>query len=281
MSRRFMCFPGFKEKAVTFSYDDGVRQDKRLIDIFRKNGLKGTFNLNGGLFNSQRDDEFKGRMTKEEALELYLPLGQEVAIHGYQHLSLAELEDCVATNDVISDSKELETLFGCVIKGMAYANGSYDDNTVEILKKCGVSYARTTVSTGKFDLPKDWLKIYPTCHHSEPRLMELAKEFVNSPPKKRPWSDAPRLFYLWGHSYEFDQKDNWNVIEEFAKYIGGRAEIWYATNGEIYEYIQAYDRLEFSADGSLVYNPSNVDVYIEDWQGKRIVPAGKTVRMAK
>ena len=50
MSRAFMRFPDFKPKALTVSYDDGVRQDKRLIEILQKYGLKRTFNLNSGLF---------------------------------------------------------------------------------------------------------------------------------------------------------------------------------------------------------------------------------------
>ena len=46
----FMRFPGGKKKALTLSYDDGVEQDIRLIDIMKKNGLKGTFNLNSGCY---------------------------------------------------------------------------------------------------------------------------------------------------------------------------------------------------------------------------------------
>ena len=42
-----MLFPEAKTKALTFSYDDCLEQDIRLMEIFNKNGLKGTFNLNG------------------------------------------------------------------------------------------------------------------------------------------------------------------------------------------------------------------------------------------
>jgi peptidoglycan/xylan/chitin deacetylase (PgdA/CDA1 family) len=35
-----------KKKALTFSYDDGVLQDIRLIELFNKYGMKATFNLN-------------------------------------------------------------------------------------------------------------------------------------------------------------------------------------------------------------------------------------------
>ncbi len=96
-----------------------------------------------------------------------------------------------------------------------------------------------------------------TCHHNHPRLMELADEFLHQPDN----SGRPRLFYLWGHSYEFEQNDNWQVIEEFAAYMGGREDVWYATNIELYDYVRAYERLIFGAADKRVYNPSCVDVY--------------------
>lgn len=275
----YVRFPQFKSKAVTLSYDDCVRQDKRLIAIMQKHGLKGTFNVNGGKFAESFDGvTTKGNMTVEEALELYNSSGMEVAVHGYKHLSLAEVDSAIALNDVIEDRKTLEKVFGRVVKGMAYANGSYDDDVVEMLKKCGISYARTTVATGKFDLPTDRLRLKPTCKHTDPRLMDLAKEFVEKS-FPYPWYQPAQLFYLWGHSFEFDNDGNWNVIEEFAEYVGGRDDIWYATNGEIFEYLQAIERLNFSVDASFVNNPSAIDAYIY-WYGKEVlIPAGKTVRL--
>ena len=107
--------------------------------------------------------------------------------------------------------------------------------------------------------------------------MELAKTFVEAEPARNLWYDKPMLFYLWGHSYEFDDRDNWNVIEEFAEYVGGREDIWYATNGEIYDYVKAFERLRYSVAGTFVQNPSALDVYL-CWRGKNVlVPAGKTV----
>ena len=281
MDRQFLRFPGFKQKAVTLSYDDGVRQDKRLISIMVKNGLKGTFNLNAGLFNSVRDFEDKGRMTVEEALDLYYPNGMEVAAHGYKHLSLAKVDTAIAINDIIKDRIELEKLFGGIIKGMAYANGSYNDEVVDLLDKCGINYCRTVVSTGKFDLPTNWLKLPATCHHNHADLMKFAEDFVNIGKGRHFWYDPPHLFYLWGHSYEFDTNNNWDVIEKFAEYIGGREDIWYATNGEIFEYVTAFDRLEYSAGETFVRNPSALDVYISYKDRKYVVPAGKTINIEK
>lgn len=50
---KYMRFPDGKCKAATFSYDDGVKADIKLIKIFDKYGVKGTFNLNSILFDCE------------------------------------------------------------------------------------------------------------------------------------------------------------------------------------------------------------------------------------
>ena len=276
MIRTQMRFPGFKEKAVTLSYDDGATYDKRLVQIMQKNGLKGTFNVNSGLF----PQESGWHMTAEEALDLYTGAGMEVAVHGQFHLSLANVDSAVAANDVLQDRLALEKLFGCIVKGMAYANGSYDDNVVDILKMCGIEYARTVVETESFELPTDWLRLYSTCHHNNPKLLELVKAFLEAKPDPlRHQKYTPKLFYLWGHSYEFDRDNNWNVIEEFAEAIGNREGIWYATNGEVYAYVKAFDSLRWAADGKTVHNPSGLDVCICCNKKDYLVKSGAMIKL--
>ena len=50
MANLFLRFPGGKIKTLTLSYDDGVEQDEKLVDLMVKYGLKGTFNLNSGVY---------------------------------------------------------------------------------------------------------------------------------------------------------------------------------------------------------------------------------------
>lgn len=283
MNKVYVRFPGFKLKAVTLSYDDGVRQDKRLISIMQKHGLKGTFNLDAGLLSNTYEGIEQGRMSKQEILDLYLPSGMEVAIHGFRHFSLSKVDTNLAINDIVCDRKELEKLFGRVIVGMAYANGAYNEEVINLLKAIGIRWARITGQNEKFDLPANWMEWQGTCHHNNPRLMDLAKEFLELKEKNYYWGRKLQLFYLWGHSYEFDNNDNWGVFEKFAEYIGNKEDVWYATNGEIFKYLQACDRLEFSMDGSFVHNPSSIDVYIDFEyinQKCRMIPAGKTIRMS-
>lgn len=275
MSRIFMRFPDFKRKAVTLSYDDGVIFDEQLINIMGKNGLKGTFNISTGRFN----EENPRILTKENAIKLYTESGNEIAVHGKYHLSLADVSPAMAVDDVLKDRQALEEWFDKIVIGMAYANGSFDDNVMEIVKKCGIEYARTTVSTEKFDIPENWLMMPATCHHKNPRLMELAKQFIESPEPKYYWSKKPQLFYLWGHSYEFNDEDNWGIIEEFAEYMGNRDDVWYATNGEIYSYVKAYDSLIWGADGKRVYNPSALNIFINYYEKEYVIHSGDYVKI--
>ncbi len=272
MRYAMMRFPNFLSKALTLSYDDGVIYDEKLISIMDKYGLKGTFNLNSGLFGCDAR-----HLPREQVLALYKDSAHEVAIHGAKHLNLPAVSAGEAVADVIGDRIALEQMFSRTITGMAYPFGTYDDRVVAMLEACGVSYARTVISTERFDIPTDWLRLPATCHHANPRLMELAEEFAAYCPAKNARRQPPKLFYLWGHSYEFNDHDNWHIIEDFAKKLGGRDDIWYATNIEVYRYVKAFEALERSADGSMIYNPTATDVYLNLDGEEILVPAGKTV----
>lgn len=256
MARIYMRFPKGKALAVTLSYDDGVKQDRRLIEIMKKHELKGTFNLNSGFYASEGEESL--RLSRSSAIELYKNSGMEVAVHSVTHPYLAMLPANLCTQEVLRDRANLEEDYDVIVRGMAYPNNSCNDDVVASLKQCGIAYARTTWSTAGFGIPEEWLRLRPTCHHNDPKLMKLAHSFVEDGKY-----GAPALFYLWGHSYEFDNDDNWSVIEEFAEYIGNRKEIWYATNIEIYDYVTAYQQLIFSMNEKKVYNPTNMVVYFQ------------------
>ena len=262
----YMRYPGFLNKALTLSYDDGVPADLRLMEILDKYGIKATFNINSGLFGCG------SRLPEETIKEKYVASAHEIAVHGYKHLAPSALPAPALIMEFLEDRKNLERLTGAPVTGMAYAYGDLDDRVVSLLGDCGITYARTTTSTRGFGLPTDPLRWDPTCHHNEPRLMELAKRFAED--DSLSYRGEPLLFYLWGHSYEFDEKhnNNWEVIEEFAAYIGGREDIWFATNGEVWNYVAAYRALIFSVDGDTVYNPTATDVYLH-MNGKDIVAA--------
>lgn len=224
-----MTFPEGKMKAVTFSYDDGIEQDKRLIEIFNKYRLKCTFNLNSGIQSGANCNVSNGvvirRLNMAEIKRLYA--GHEVAVHTLTHPHLEKLDMATIENEISVDKDNLERIFGNRVIGMAYPYGTYDQRVVDIIGKIGIKYARTVCSSGSFDMPTDFLRLKPTCHHSDEKLFDLAEEFIALKP------DEPKLFYIWGHSFEFDLEDNWDLIEKFCSMISGKDDIFYGTNSQV------------------------------------------------
>ena len=260
-TRLNMRFPGERVKAVTLSYDDQSEQDIRLIDILNENKMKGTFNISTGMYSPEgktfREGAVCRRMTRQRSIELYKNSPHEVAVHGYSHPYLTQMPSSAVTREVFSDRLNLEADFETDVRGMAYPFGdySYSEEVANALRATGIVYSRLTSATKKFRLPSDWLRWNPTCKHTEPELMALAERFVGDTNNKE-----PLLFYLWGHSFEFESDNNWSVIEDFCRYMGNREDIWYATNIEIYDYVKAYERLIWTADMRRVYNPSAIPV---------------------
>ncbi len=223
-----------KMKALTFSYDDGVTQDRRLIEIFNRYGLKATFNLNSCLLGKSGELEFgekrisHNKLRADEVKEAYR--GHEVAAHTLTHVMLTLQDDAEVVRQVGEDEKNLESITGGEVVGMAYpcSGASYDDRTARLIgENTGIRYARTNKSNFSFDLQKNLLLFAPTVHHTDfEKMFELGERFLNAEP------DKPQLFYIWGHSYEFDVDDSWDLFENFCKKISGHSDIFYGTNRE-------------------------------------------------
>ena len=168
----YTCFPEGKAKALTMSYDDGKIQDERLVEIFDKYGIKGTFNLNYGLI--ERDPS---RIAKDRIRELYK--NHEVATHCLVHPTIARCPLVEVAREILEDRKGLESLTGGLVRGPACPNGSDGEEIKQLCKRLGIAYGRVVGSRADYELPKDPLEWHPTCHHTDPELMKKAEYFVN------------------------------------------------------------------------------------------------------
>lgn len=231
-------------KAFTMSYDDGVFQDRRLIHLMNKYGIKSTFNINSGLiapaelgknWTEERPMRYHKnrvpsvRMIGDDLPELYR--GHEVAIHGVKHIRLNEASKEETIKELVDDKKALSEMFGYDIEGGAFAYGQTNEYAPEILKQAGIKYCRATGTTGNFDPWEDMYFYNGTAHHAAENLFDLAREFIELK------ADKPQIFYVWGHSYEFDfDEEMWERIEEFFKLISNHDDILYGTNIEVFKH---------------------------------------------
>ncbi|MBO5778669.1 MAG: polysaccharide deacetylase family protein [Clostridia bacterium] len=227
-------YPNGKLKAITLSFDDGVIQDRRLIEILNRYGLKGTFNLNSQLFNvtiqvgsTVRIDHTK--IDPSEVAPLYS--GHEVAVHTLTHPNLTTLSDEEIIRQVEEDRKNLSALCGYEVIGMAYPCGGVNNNdhvAAVIRENTGVQYSRTITSTYSYEQQENLYRFNPTIHVIDSRTEEICRAFLEAE------FDSPKLLYLWGHSYEFDFDNSWDRFEAICKLISGHDDIFYGTNREVF-----------------------------------------------
>ncbi len=225
-----------KLKAITFSYDDAVTQDIEFIELLNKYNLKATFNINSELLG------LKGMLIREnkrvshykvhpsDVKDLYD--GHEVAVHTLTHPKLPELEDAEIIRQVEQDRLNLSEMVGYEVVGMAYPGGGVnnDDRVAEIIKNnTGVKYCRTITCNDSFDLQDNLYRFNPSVYHLDfDKLMAMGEKFINMTP------DKPQIFYIWGHTYEFDYHSDYRVkFEEFLKLISNKKDIFYGTNKEV------------------------------------------------
>lgn len=265
---QYHIFPGGKRRALTFSYDDGSEGDIRLVELFNRYGVKGSFHLNAGRFIGADDG------TLIALRERYR--GHEISCHTVQHGWPARMPSVSLLREVLEDRAFLERVAGCPVVGMSYPSGSYSAEVINTLRAAGIVYSRTTRSTGSFPLPDDFLAWHPSCHHRD--AMALADKFLEDLDSQ--WRQP--LFYIWGHAHELRTEEDWAYMEALVARLAGNDKIWYATNLEIYEYMTAQRALRISVDETVFYNPTAIDVWVErDKREVFCIPAGQTVRREK
>ena len=224
-----------KMKAVTFSYDDGVTQDIRLVEILNRYNLKATFNLNSELLGKGGNLDILGKrishkkIKPSEVTSIYK--GHEIAAHTLTHPDMTEMSADEVIREVEQDRLNLSELSGTEVIGMAYPGRqpNYNSRIARIIEdSTGVKYARTTICSNDFSPQRDLYEFHPSVFHRDwEQLYKLAEKFIELDPK------SEKIFYIWGHSYEFDINDEWDKFEDFCKFISNRDDIFYGTDKEI------------------------------------------------
>ena len=273
-----MLFPEGKTKALILSYDDGRTEDRRLVKLMNKYNLIGTFHLNSNKFGTPN------YLNKDEIKDLFS--GHEVSVHSANHPNLPDISKIDLIYEILEDRKELERLVGYPVRGMAYPFGNTNDNVVTTINTLGIEYARTVADSYNFEIPKDFLRWHPTIH-------QFAKAYwePNQPEKDQ---KEMALFYktidaflqtkevalidIWGHSWEMGTDQNkWEETEKFFQQIANNQAIYYTTQINLVDYINAFRNLKFSVNKNWVTNPSALTIYLKINSKTYSIPSGSTI----
>ena len=141
-------------------------------------------------------------------------------------------DDAEVIRQVEEDRLHLSELAGYEVVGMAYPCGGVnnDDRVAKLIKEnTGVKYSRTITTTNSFEPQDNLFRFNPSVYHLNfDDMMRLGREFVELN------TETPKIFYIWGHSYEMDiGADFWLRLEAFFELISNKDDIFYGTNKEI------------------------------------------------
>ena len=245
-------------KYFTWNFDDGLEEDKELIKILRENKMGATFNLNSKLFGKKQMigrignlgikevplaeyDENKFsllkysihyRIPEDEIVDVYS--GFEIASHTAEHLNMTKLSGEDAKQQVETDKEILGKMFHTEIKGFAYPFGRSNKNTAEILKQCGIQYARTVGFAKDFTLPNNLWELPMTGWHIKKDTIDKVQQFIDME------SEEDQFFLMFAHGYEFDfntKESNFEKFKRICDMVAGREDVICCSTGEAIEKI--------------------------------------------
>ena len=266
------CYPGGYPKAFSLSYDDGVEQDARLVEILNRYGLKGTFNLNSQLML----DGFvwiheSGMPVRRLPLELALPLyaGHEIASHSMTHPFLHTLPEEEVFQQLWEDKRQLEELFGRPIAGFALPFTDYNDTIARCAEKCGFEYVRISQESGNFDPIQHRFYRRAGMFHLRPELGDFVKTFLNT-------NQELALCQIVGHSYDLDVADLWSEMENIFRLVSRNPDVICMTNLELVRYLDAMERAVIS-DYEII-NPTNMELWFRAGEQVLALRPGERIR---
>ena len=250
-------YPYGKKKAFNVTYDDGVLQDVRFVELLNKYKLKGTFNLNSLLMKN----EFQWthncglvvkRLKVDDVVSLYN--GHEVASHTKSHPFMEELSKEEVMHELSEDKANLEEIFGYEIKGFAVPFHYYSELIAECVKECGFEYGRISEESLSFVPQKDYYNWKATIFHSIDKLDNMINEFAET-------NQELALFQIVGHSYDLDVDKRWEHMENIFKLISENNDILPMTTIEIVEYFKAMENVEITDE--YIVNNSDRSLWFE------------------
>lgn len=248
-------YPGGKSKALNFSYDDGITQDVRFVELLNRYGLKGTFNLNSKLLLNGYEWVHECGMTierlpKDGITSVYE--GHEIASHTATHPMMETISEEQILEEMVSDRRALEDIFGREVAGFALPFSYHDERVYRCSKAAGFEYARISEESFGFSIPEDFYRWKGTFFHLRPEMESYVENFLST-------DQELALLHLVGHSYDLDVADMWERMEAVLRCLSEAKDVWSATHIEIVRYLRKMDQAVITE--KYVTNNSDADLW--------------------
>jgi peptidoglycan-N-acetylglucosamine deacetylase len=233
-----------KTAVLTTSWDDGHRYDVRLARMLKEHGLGATF------YVAPQNQEFAKQdlLTSQEIRDISRDF--EIGAHSMTHCRLPTISEQQAEKEIVESKAVLEQVTGREIKAFCYPGGAYTKVHVQLVKDAGYRYARTVaryaftvddpyeagtslhVYNHRFDL-------WQTARFAKFRPIKVLRYLEWDALARAMFDQVIKeggVYHLWGHSWEIDDHNDWERLENVFRYISANPKVKYVTNGELEAY---------------------------------------------
>lgn len=230
-------------KFITTSWDDGHPADKRLSALLAKYDLEATFYI------PRSNDEHPVMEEKEiEALSRHFEIGG----HTLHHVNLTRVPLPVAIHEIRGCFRWLQDITGKDPVSFCPPYGAYGQDSLDVIAAAGFRTIRTTelLSTRiAGTLLHTTLQAFPHSGFTYLKHLVLRRRFSNFVRWRRSGyaGDLFRLldhyledidanggcFHLWGHSWEIEEYDLWDTMDQIFRRIARLPGFSYVANKDL------------------------------------------------
>src|ERR1017187_3239649 len=233
----------------TSSWDDGSVYDIKLSELLLKYDQKATFFI--PLSNIEKRDVINPNQIFD------LGKNFEIGAHTINHKYLTSISNEEAEYEIKQSKKELEIIINNPVFGFCFPGGKYKKIHLDYITQAGFKYARTVnmfkyeknakimntslqaFNHSKYTYFKHLLRrgyIIELIRHSililsnnkwDGLLSDILDKHIKSDSVQK-----VTIIHLWGHSWEIQENNSWNQLEQFFKYLNNH-QIVSKTNFEI------------------------------------------------
>jgi len=171
----------------------------------------------------------------------------EVGAHTLTHPRLPELSDAEAQREIGESKEVLECHLGRSVTSFCYPGGAYNERHIRMVETAGFRLARTVrqfvtepdiplelgTTIHAFSHPSAALRIAKLASYNPPRALRYARWDGLAVALFDRVKERGGVFHLWGHSWEIDQRGEWERLKHVLDYVGGRSDVEYATNAQL------------------------------------------------